>query len=138
MALNRLVILLDLLLVVVMAAYAIIVYEKHQLLSYLMVIPILLLMLIRAYQSYRRWDMKLKARTALYNAIAIVDTGDFSPLPRIMDLCACQWLSEEDYKAGMEILERTTKSEPEKAMAAFSKVLDDITKMATTNLIFKR
>lgn len=115
---------IDLMAIAMMLAYATITYEQHRNLSYAFVAAIFLLVVTRMYENYRMWDAKLKAHTALYDAIALINCGDLSGLPKVLSLCSGELLSVDDCKFGMEVLEKTAKNNPEKAMAAFSQSID--------------
>lgn len=110
--------------IIITSTYSFVAYKHNKWLSFTAIALLVVFICERAYSFYLNWSVKKKVKVILYDAIALTETGDFSAIPKILDLCASGYLSAEDYKIGLEILEASTKSDSKKVIMAFSKALD--------------
>ena len=121
---NKTDIFIGLLVVSVISLYSIVAYKHNKYLSFIAIAMLVVFICERAYVYYLIQETKKKVATDFHDAIALTKAGDFSAIPKILNLCVSGYLSAEDYKIGMEIIETSTKSDSEKVMAAFCQSLD--------------
>lgn len=116
--------LIGLLVVSVISTYSVVAYKYNKHLSFIAIAMLVLFICERAYVYYLIQETKKKVTKDFRDAIALAKTGDFSGIPKILNLCISGYLSAEDYKIGMEIIKTSTKNNSEKVMAAFCQSLD--------------